>query len=356
VPITPRSAPVPSAPRDTAPTHKEKPEPSGHREIRPKRGRETRRIPKRILLRSMMPLLFAGATAILILGVMKVLKKQGLSTEPAAPPAIAAAPSKVEKAPDSEEVPETSGQSTARSTVSAHSHANESQQPPPLEEAALRPSAASEALAVLESFLKASSLEERIPIIETKESEGDLANSILATPLPSFRNLVLESQEASHLENIVDFYITFEFINKDGSADPQTVVVRRRGGLNPRVLADPFLDLYGGRLAAYASKPQSKGQLFHAIVYPLPSCNDLRIPDRQKKLTLRLYPHENSPNVTLAYASRISKIGEILTSGTYDFNYGKPKACVILLGWNTQESPDAPYLEALDIRAFHWNP
>jgi hypothetical protein len=122
------------------------------------------------------------------------------------------------------------------------------------------------------------------------------------------------------------------------------------------VLADPFLDLYGGRLAAYASKPQSKGQLFHAIVYPLPSCNDLRIPDRQKKLTLRLYPHENSPNVTLAYASRISKIGEILTSGTYDFNYGKPKACVILLGWNTQESPDAPYLEALDIRAFHWNP
>jgi hypothetical protein len=309
-----------------------------------------------LLLRSVMPLLFAGAAAVFILVVMKVLKKQGISTEPPPSTKTAAATPAVEKTPKSTEESKTTGQPPIQATTTSRTDANESPPPAPVEQMALRPSASSEAIAVLESFLKASSLEERIPIIETKETEGDLVDSILAAPLPSFRNLVLYSQESFPLENIVDFYYTFEFINKDGSADPQTVVVRRRGGLNPRVLADPFLDLYGGRLAAYASKPQSKGQLFHAIVYPLPSCNDPRIPDRQKKLTLRLYPHEHSAHVTHAYASRISKIGEMLTNGSYDLSYGKPKACVILLGWNTEESPDVPYLEALDISAFHWNP
>ncbi len=352
VPIAPRSAPVPSAPRQVVSENKEKPAPSGHREILPKRRHETRRMPKRILLRSIIPLLFAGATAVLILGVVQVFKKQGILP---APISSVASSAKVGKQPENKKSG-TAGNTSVPATVPSRSGTGESPQHPGMEETVPRPAAATEALAVLENFLKASSLEERLPIIETKEPEGALTDSILAGPLPSFRNLVIDSQKSFPLENIVDFYFTFEFINKDASAYPQTVVVRRRGSMNPRVLADPFLDLYGGRLAAYAAKPQSKGRVFHAIVYALPSCNDLKIPDRQKKITLRLYSHEHSPNVTLAYASRVSKIGELLTSGNHDLTYGKPKDCVVLLGWNTEESPGAPYLEALDISAFHWNP
>jgi hypothetical protein len=353
VPIAPRSAPVPSAPREIVPENKKKPAPSGHREILPKRRHETRRMPERVLLRSIMPLLFAGVAAVLIFGVVKMFKKQGIPPVPVPSEATSAA---LEKKPENNKKSGPAGNTSIPATAPTRSGTGESPQHPGMEETVPRPAAATEALAVLENFLKASSLEERLPIIETKEPEGALADSILAGPLPSFRNLVIDSQESFPLENIVDFYFTFDFINNDASASPQTVVVRRRGSMNPRILADPFLDLYGGRLAAYAAKPQPKGRVFHAIVYALPSCNDLKIPDRQKKITLRLYSHEHSPNVTLAYASRVSKIGELLTSGNHDLTYGKPKACVVLLGWNTEESPGAPYLEALDVSAFHWNP
>jgi hypothetical protein len=353
VPIVPRVGPSQLVPlAEAAASPKEKLEPSGHREIKPKRSRDTKHIPKRILLRSMMPAIFAGITVLLIFIVMKVVKNKTYSSDPIPAPATTANGKATDQAGPT--VP--AGNTLPVTTSSTGSGTTNSAQPPPVDEAALRPSAATEALAVLEKFLKAPSLEVRLPMIETMESEGDLKDTVLASPLPPFRNLLIDSQETFSVEKTVDFYFTFEFINKDGSAAPQTVVVRRRGGVNPRVLVDPFLDLYGGRLAAFAAKPQVKGQLFHAIVYPLPSCNDLRIPDRHKKLTLKLYAHENSPNVTIAYASRVSQIGEMLTNGSYDLSYGKAKACVVLLGWNTKESPDAPYLEALDIKATHWNP
>jgi hypothetical protein len=184
----------------------------------------------------MMPLMFAGATAVLMFGLMKVLKKQGVSSDPSPPP-VSATTSTTEKPAAPDETPEISGRTTIASTTETSGKPKETPEPPLLAEASMRPSAATEALTVLEGFLKASSLQERMPIIETKEAEGDLTDSILATSLPSYRNLVIDSQESFPLENIIDFYFTFEFVNQDGSADPQTVVVRRRGGLNPRVLA-----------------------------------------------------------------------------------------------------------------------
>ena len=307
-----------------------------------------------------MPLGFIGAMAFLVFAVLRVLnqnqdipqpiptpnpekQQQTEPANPAAPP-----PAETPEMPKTEEPADILSEPPPTTFLEPLPGLTDDQESPA--------AAADEAMLVLEKFLKARSLEERIPLMETRLASEELADSILISPLPKYRHLSIASQESFRIESIVDFYFTFEFINEDGSANLQTVCVRRRGERGPTVLADPFLDLYGGRLAAFAAAPQPKGGLFYAIVYPVPICGDPRVPNRQKKLTLRLLPHENSTEIIQAHASRVSKIGETLKSSAYDLNYGKPKACVVLLGWNTDEEPGSPYLEALDIQAFHWNP
>lgn len=339
IPIEPRSMRAPAGPAAGNSPRKEKSDPSGQRQTEAVENSEEPFAVKSILLRAVMPMLFFAAAAALVYGVMNMLGP-GDKNQKAASPNQAANPA------DSP-----SGQPAAEPPSQTDHTASDPQQGSP--SGAVM---AAEAISLLEQFLKASSLQERVSLIETRKEERELSSTVLASTLPPFRNMVLESQKSFPLENIVDMFFGFEFVNRDGSVSPQTVVVRRRGGYGPRVLADPFLDLYGGGLAAYASKPQDKGRSFHAIVNALPTCNDLDIPDRQKKITLRLSSHENSPRVILAYASRVSETGELISSGNYDLSYGKPKACVVLLGWNTTESPNKPYLEVLGIQAFHWNP
>ena len=183
---------------------------------------------------------------------------------------------------------------------------------------------AMEALAVLEKFLAAKSLAERLPIIETKTPEGELAASCLASPLPATRNVVIDAQESNPVEGVVDYFYNVDFEAGDNRINPQTMLIRTRGSSPPKVVVDPFLDLFGGRLAAFAAKPTDKGAHFQVVIYPLPSCNDEKVRDREKKLTLKLLARENTKEIAQAYFSKVSKIGEMLVDGTYNLSYCQP--------------------------------
>lgn len=213
-----------------------------------------------------------------------------------------------------------------------------------------------EALAVLEKFINAKSLAERLPIIETKSPEAELATSCLAGPLPPAPKMLLEFQESNPLEEVVDFYYNVDFEMPGNRPNLQTVLVRTRGGNPPKIVVDPFLDLFGGRLAAYASKPSDKAGTFQVIVSALASCNDPLIPDREKKLTLKLLSRDNTKEIAQAYFGKMSKIHEMLEDGTYSLSYGKAKSCTVMLGWNTTDSPEHPFLEAVALKALDWNP
>lgn len=228
--------------------------------------------------------------------------------------------------------------------------------PPPLPEGMPPKAPAMEALAVLEKFLSAKTLAERLSIIETKLPESELATTCLSGPLPATRNVVIDAQESNPVESVVDFFYNVDFELGENRLNPQTVLVRSRGGGQPKVVVEPFLDLYGGRLAAFASAPSEKGGNFQVIIYPIPSCSDPNIREREKKLTLKLLARENTKEIAQAYFSKSSKIGEMLVDGTYDLSYGKPKPCTVMLRWNTEENKDHPYLEASDIIALDWNP
>lgn len=306
-------------------------------------------------------LVFLFAAMGLVYGVLTILRNQTEQESRRQDP-----PPSVEKPANAPEpsIPATATPSPAE-TVSvkpevlptpAPEQPNLIEPPPPLPEGMPAKAPAMEALAVLEKFLSAKTFAERAAIIETKLSESELASTCLAAPLPPTRNVVIDAQESNPVESVVDFFYNVDFELGENRLNPQTILVRSRGGGPPKVVVEPFLDLFGGRLAAYASAPSEKGGNFQVIIYPIPSCSDPNIREREKKLTLKLLARENTKEIAQAYFSKSSKIGEMLVDGTYDLSYGKPKACTVMLRWNTEENKDHPYLEASDIIALDWNP
>lgn len=212
------------------------------------------------------------------------------------------------------------------------------------------------ALEVLEKFLAASSLVERLAMIETKTPEAELASSVLGGPLPARRSILIDAQEANEVEGVIDIYFNVDFESPDGQLNPQTVLMRKRGSAEPKVVVDPFLDTFGGRLLAYVVKPTDKGGVFQVIISALAACNNENVPDREKKRTLKLLARDNTREIAQAYTGIQSKIGLMLEDGTFSLSYGKAKACTVLLRWNVEDNPEKPYLEALDVKRFDWNP
>ena len=209
---------------------------------------------------------------------------------------------------------------------------------------------------VLEQFLAAKSLAERLPLMEVHTPEAELAQSVLAGPRPANRGFVTDLVDRNAVEQVMDVYYNVDFVTADNRPDPQTILVRTRSSGEPKVVADPFLDSFGGRLAAYAKTPTDKGGVFEVIVSAFASCNDERVPNKEKKLTLKLLAREDGKEIARAYFGRQSRICRMLEDGTYSLSYAKAKACTVLLRWNLEDRPSTPYLEALDIKTLDWNP
>jgi hypothetical protein len=297
-------------------------------------GRHNPRL--RFLTRFLMLAMFLVASGALVYAVLSILKKQ--------PPPVAPASGMLTPPPDKKSnTPPTDAQAPAI-------------EPTPQLPDGLEPvSPWQDAEAVLEKFLAAKSLAERLPIIETRTSAAELASSCLAAPLPGVRKMIPELRETNPVERVIDCYFTVDFEATQRPSQAQTVLVRTRGASTPMVVVDPFLDTYGGRLAAYAANPTDKSGVFQVVVYAVASCTDPSIPNREKKLTLKLLSSDNTREIARAYFGRQSKISEMLEDGSYSLNYGNAKACTVMLRWNTEDNPDQPYLEAIAIKSLDWN-
>ena len=213
-----------------------------------------------------------------------------------------------------------------------------------------------EAEEMVYAFLAAKNLTDRLPMMETKTSGPELGKSCLAGTLPASSNVVMEFRETNKLEQVIDFYYGVDFDAGENRLDPHTLLVRKRGSSPPKIVADPFLDSFGGRLAAYASSPTDKAGIFEVFVSPLASCNDPKVPNSEKKYTLKLLPRDQRKEIARAYFGKQSKIGQMLEDRTYSLSFGKGLACTVMLHWNTEDRPETPYLEALDITSLDWNP
>jgi hypothetical protein len=212
-----------------------------------------------------------------------------------------------------------------------------------------------DAEAALEKFLEADTLAVRIPLMETRTLEDELAASCLAGPLPRVASMVPASRETDPLENRIDCYFTVEFEASERQSLLQTMLVRTRGGYPPRIVADAFLDTYGGRLGAYAADPTDKAGIFRAVVYAVPHCDDPGIPNREKKLSLKLLASDNTREIATAIFSRHSKIAEMLEDDHFNIRYGAARPCTVMLRWNAEEDARRPFLEVIAIRDLGWD-
>lgn len=211
------------------------------------------------------------------------------------------------------------------------------------------------ALELLERFLEMETLEERLPHIETKLSETELAESVLNGKLPDVAKVTVDVRHTNSIEQVVDFYYHVDFLKEDGKISPQTMLVRKRGDSPPKVVVDPFLDLFGGRFESFASNPTKEAGTFQVMISAGAFCYD-DVPGPDKKYTLKILSREDTREIAKAYFGRQSKIGRMLEDETSGLAYGQAKACTVFMRWNSEEDPLKPFLEALDIKALNWNP
>ncbi len=317
--------------------------------------RASRSRAKSRFLRALMPISCILLLAAAIFGVLTILKNQDKSPPlrklGSSEPARAVTTTEVAPSPDNG-----NEQSTAALPVPDPIQPDILTPPPDLPEGIEPSDPAKASVPVLEQFLAAKSLSERLPLMEVHTPEAELAQSVLAGPLPANSGFVTDLIDRNPVEQVMDIYYNVDFVTADNRKDPQTILVRTRGEGEPKVVADPFLDSFGGRLAAYAKTPSDKGAVFEVIVSAFASCNDDRVPNKEKKLTLKLLAREDSKEIARAYFGRQSRICRMLEDGTYSLKYGQSKACTVLLRWNLEDRPATPYLEALDIKTLDWNP
>ncbi len=301
-------------------------------------------------------MLFVMVSVAIGFGVATLLKNQSKAA-PGKVPVKSPGTRTILQDPIPPTTPEASSQQSIPSQPVAGPDQSSIIEPPPTLPAGLEPKTPGEvAKEVLDKFLAAKTLAERLPLMETRTPEPELAKSCLAGPLPEAKNFQIRTVENNAVELIVDHYYDLDFEAGDNRITPHTILVRIRGSAEPKVVADPFLDSYGGRLANYAKSPSDKAGFFQVIVWPLATCYDERVPNREKKLTLKLLPQIDAKEIALAYVGRQSKIAQMLEDGTYSLAYGKAKACTVMLRWNAEDDPGMPYLEAVALRTLDWNP
>lgn len=225
-----------------------------------------------------------------------------------------------------------------------------------------KPISSTSAFQILDKFLSMNTLEERLPLMETSTSQADLAASCLTSSLPPRVSVTPSIQTNNPVENSTDHFFQVVFTRSIGGTETYNMLVRRRGDQEPKVIVDPFLDVYGenSRLRRYTTAAVEKPAVFRVYVETVAICSNAKIPNNDKKFTLKLRGDDSSENklpaIAVAYSGKASAIGEMLQNPDSGLRWGSTKACTIVLNWNTKDDPAHPYLEANSIKSLSWNP
>ena len=211
------------------------------------------------------------------------------------------------------------------------------------------------ALRLLEEFLEMKSLDERLPHLESKLGEAVLASSVLNGPLPEVLKTTVDIREINSIELVTDHYYHVDFADDEGGVNPQTMLVRTRGTAPPKVVVDPFLDLFGGRFERYAAEPTKEAGTFQVVISAGGKCYE-DIPDAEKKITMKILTREDTKEIARAYFGEQSEIARMLQDENSGLSYGMTKACTVFMRWNMEDDPERPFLEALRITELNWNP
>lgn len=207
---------------------------------------------------------------------------------------------------------------------------------------------------LLSAFLRAQSLLERWPMIISQSKPESLLDTPLDGLMPEPKQVELEYQDPNSEAGYTDHVFAVGFVDGGGDQPLHRMVVRQRPGRAPKVLADPLLDLWGGKLRDFASQVREGDAEFDAVVTVLARCSDEGVPYRKRKMTLKLMERDHDGEIARAFFSRDGAVAKLLDDGSFRLGYGKSVSCRVKLRWNCKEDPKKPWLEATEITRFGW--
>lgn len=206
---------------------------------------------------------------------------------------------------------------------------------------------------VLKQFLQAKTLGERLPMIETKTSPAELEASVLSKPIPTrdrFQSTELRFDKVGGASDVV---FRGEFELPTAGAETHLIVVRKRGTQPPKVIVDPFLDGYGGRLKHFAAAPTTEQRTFQVVASFFDFCNDGLVPNAEAKFTAKLSEAPGRPEIVEAYFAKLAPVVDRLDK--LGIRYGHSTGVTFTLRWNTEEDAAKPFLEVVSVQSLDWN-
>ena len=208
---------------------------------------------------------------------------------------------------------------------------------------------------VLEKFLNAQTLKERLPILtKSKLNAKALATSCLANPLPeviNFRSIhYMENRSDRHKEH---FFEVFFQIDPAERAVPILIQLSDWGDNSIRIHSDAFMDLFDDRLGNYAKKPVKETATFHVVADAYKHCFDEIIPEWDKKSFLKLRTHPRMAPRLVAYFNRNSDLAKEISQPDA-LPWGDSGICTVTVRWNT-DIPERPFVELVKIDGFTWD-
>ncbi len=203
---------------------------------------------------------------------------------------------------------------------------------------------------VLGGFLAARNLEERLPLLESGTPRGELDRSVLAGPLQATGTF--ESLEVRFDKVIGTNEVLFRCGFKGGGERPDSslILVRTRGGQEPKVVVDPFLDTFGGRFAAFAASPREEVGKFRIVATIFEFCADETIPAHDLKCTMKISGAPGSRDLAKAYFGKSSPLREKLDR--LGLRYGQGVGATVSLRWNME---GRPHIEVIDVDSLDWS-
>lgn len=209
---------------------------------------------------------------------------------------------------------------------------------------------------IMEKFLAAPGLAERLPYLSSSKTPDELSTTFLARPWP-IAQLTPGAQIPHPTEGLIEYYYEVRFgENSFGFPRLATFLLHQYGNEPPKVLVDPLLDTIGGRLQDFAANPVDGPQDFFVIMDARVKCFDLKVPNADKKCTFFLRSHIQGKDIVTAYANEQSAVRKEFDDPLGGLRWKNPMPVILTLQWNTQEDAARPFIEVIGIKAKSWNP
>jgi hypothetical protein len=210
---------------------------------------------------------------------------------------------------------------------------------------------------LLDAFLHAKDAASRVGMVEPETTVEELEATLLKGPLAEVSQVFSDLPRQNSIEGFTDYPYRVSFFVQGRANSDFAMLVRQRGSQPPRIYLPAFLDLVGGRLAAFTRQPNTQDPArFHVILEPVIGCHEDGIPNPDRKFTLKLLPSNFGKETARAYCANHSRFRELVEKPDYPIRWGMRVAATVTIQWNHKEDPTMPYLELVDINSPDWNP